>query len=85
MIQQITIKDTRTNLAHLVNQVSLVGTQFVITKFGKPTAMLTPIKENAINPKTSLSTSFAAWNKRKDIKDSAKWVAALRSKVSLRT
>lgn len=84
MTQQLSIKDTRNNLAEIIDQVSVGGDTFVITKFGKPKAMITPITDKTALMKSDLEESFGMWKKRKDIKDSATWVADLRAKMSVR-
>lgn len=86
MLQQISIQDTRNNLASLVNQTALTGRQFIITKFGKPSAMLVPVIVEDIDEKNvALEAAFGIWENRKDIKNTAKWVEALRTKMSFRT
>lgn len=84
MMQQISIQDTRNNLASLVSQTSITGKQFIITKFGKPSAMLVPVQKRANKKLSGLDAAFGLWKDRKDIKDTAKWVADLRTKMSLR-
>lgn len=83
MIQTLSIKDARNNLADIVSRVEMRGDEIVITKFGKPRAMLVPFSD-----KKSLvgkfDEAFGAWKGRKDIKDSGKWVRNLRKKISLR-
>lgn len=83
MTQLISIKDTRSKLAEVINQVAIGGDVFVVTKFGKPKAMIVPIIEAKVR-KSVLEETFGAWKGRKDIKNTAKWVAALRRKISMR-
>ncbi len=83
MTQQISVKDTRERLAEVIDQVAMTGNTFVITKFGKPRAMIVPVLRGTI-PDAGIQESFGAWKKRKDIKDSAKWIEKLRSKMSIR-
>lgn len=83
MTQTVSIKDTRNKLADIVNHVAVAGDTFVITKFGKPRAMIVPITKVKAQ-KSVLEETFGAWKGRKDIKDSAGWVARLRSKMSTR-
>lgn len=83
MTQLISIKDTRNKLAELINQVAIAGDEFIITKFGEPKAMIIPIAKVKMQ-KSVLEETFGAWKGRKDIKNTAKWVAALRRKISLR-
>ena len=83
--QTISIKETREKLANLVEQVAIGKKQFIITKFGKPKAMVVPIKTKYSKKKLSgLEATFGIWKDRKDIKDSAKWVAEQRKKISSR-
>ena len=83
MTQLISIKDTRNKLADIINQVAVGGDVFVITKFGEPKAMIVPISKIKTQ-KSVLEETFGAWKERSDIKDSAKWAAALRAKMSVR-
>jgi len=48
--QTYTIKATRDNLAEIISRASLKNECFIITKFGKPKAMITPIKDKANGP-----------------------------------
>lgn len=82
MLQTLSIKDARNNLADIVSRVEMTGDEIIITKFGRPRAMLVPISNKA--QKSALDETFGAWKGRKDIKNTAKWVAALREKISLR-
>ncbi len=81
MMQTIPIKDTRNRLADLINQVEVGGKSFIITKFGKPKAMLVPMlddrKKTSIRPKKL--PGFGIWAKREDMKDPEKWVRSLRN------
>ena len=83
MTQTLSIKETRDKLADVVNQVSIAGDTFIITKFGKPKAMIIPIAKVKAQ-RSILEETFGAWKERGDIKDSAKWVASLRAKMSTR-
>ncbi len=84
-MQQISIQDARNDFSNLVAQTAIAGRHFVITKFGKPSAMLVPVTTNNLNERDSaLDATFGLWKNRKDIKDTAKWVAKLRRKMSLR-
>ena len=84
MIQTISIKDTRNNLAELVDRVAIAGEEFVLTKFGKPRAMLIPLSKATSLGTTSFDEVFGAWKDRPDLKDSAQWVKNLRTKLSVR-
>lgn len=85
-LQTFSIRETRAQLSDIINQVSIANRSFVITKFGKPKAMIVPAYMTRSNKKTrnGLQASFGAWKHRTDIKDSAKWVADLRHKMSSR-
>ena len=84
MMQTIPIKETRANLADLVNQVEVAGKRFVITKFGKPKAMLVPILTDKPRKKSGFAASFGIWKNREDIKDSDVWVRKIRTRMSRR-
>lgn len=81
MMQTIPIKETRANLADLINQVAVGGTSFIITKFGKPKAMLVPVLTDK-RRQTGLSASFGIWKDREDMKDPDKWVRKIRAQFS---
>lgn len=83
MTQTLSIKDTRDKLADVVNQVAVAGDVFVITKFGQPKAMIVPITKIKAQ-ESVLEETFGAWKGRKDIKNTAKWATALRTKMSTR-
>ena len=86
MIQKIPIKDTRANLADLVNQVEVAGKRFIITKFGKPRAMLVPVITDRPERKRASKRlpGFGLWADREDMKDPEKWVGDLRKKWARR-
>jgi len=83
MAQTVSIKNTRDKLADIINQVEIAEDIFIITKFGKPKAMIVPFSKNKLN-KSGIKDSFGAWKNRKDIKDTNKWTETLRSKMSIR-
>ena len=84
MIQNISIKDTRNRLADIVNQVEIGKDIFVVTKFGKPRAMIVPVSQSSLLNVSGIAESFGTWKGRDDIKDSNKWVENLRTKMSTR-
>ena len=84
MAQVLSIKDTRDKLADVVNQVAISGDVFVITKFGKAKAMIVPVSGANIADTSGIEESFGGWARRTDIKNSSKWVAKLRAKMSAR-
>lgn len=83
MIQSIPVKETRAQLADLINQVAIGGKSFIITKFGKPSAMLVPVITDK-RKQTGLSASFGIWKDRKDMKDPDRWVRKIRQQMSSR-
>lgn len=84
MTQIVSVKDTRNKLAEIINQVEIEEDIFVITKFGKPKAMIVPISKINVLNTSGLEESFGAWAGREDIKDSSKWTEAMRAKMSIR-
>lgn len=86
MMQTIPIKETRANLADLINQVEVAGKSFVITKFGKPKAMLVPVLDDrgqrSVKPKKI--PGFGMWADREDMKDPDAWVRKIRSRWARR-
>lgn len=83
MIQTISIKDTRNNLANIISRVEMAGDEIVITKFGKPRARLVPVSK-VKSGVGAFDEVFGLWKNRKDIKNTAQWVRNLRRKISLR-
>lgn len=83
------IKETREQLSSLIDQVAIAKKSFMITKFGKPRALISPVSAEDVSMREkqrrkALEATFGMWKDRKDIKDSAKWVAELRHKMSSR-
>ena len=79
-MQTISIKDTRNNLAELIEKVAIGKKTFIITKFGKPKAQIVPLKKTMRKNKNIIKLpGFGMWADREDMKDSAKWVAKIRS------
>ena len=77
----MSVKDVRNNFADVLDKVAVAGNTFVVTKFGKPRAMIVPVKNKMID-KSGIDETFGAWKDRKDIKDTAKWARELREKIS---
>lgn len=44
-MQQVSIKELRDSLADIIDQVAIGGKRFIITKYGKPRAMITPLSD----------------------------------------
>lgn len=85
-LQTISIREARKRFSELVNQVAIAKREFVIAKFRRPVAMLVPVKKT-IRKKgdfSGLDAAFGMWKDRKDMQDSAKWVANLRHRMSSR-
>lgn len=83
----VSIKETRRNLSELIEKVALTGETFLVTKFGRPKALITPTETKDKSNKTKLSVlekTAGLWAKRKDIKESNSWVSKLRDKRSTR-
>lgn len=74
------MKDTRANLADLINQVDVGGKRFIITKFGKPKAMLVPVLDDRMRKSTRPKKlpGFGIWADREEMKDPDAWVRNLR-------
>lgn len=70
-------------MADVVNRVAISGEVFVITKFGKAKAMIVPVSRADIIDTSGIEESFGGWGRRK-IKNSGRWVAQLRAKMSTR-
>lgn len=84
MTQALSIKDTREKLAEVINQVAVAGDVFIITKFGKPKAMIVPLSDSKLADISGIETSFGGWSGRRDIKNGSNWVANLRAEMSIR-
>lgn len=83
----VSIKETRRNLSELIEKVALTGETFLVTKFGKPKALIVPAETKNKSNETKLSIlvkTAGLWAKRRDIKDSNSWVSKLRDKGSTR-
>lgn len=85
MMQTMSIKDTRDNLAEIIDRVAVSGEQFVVTKFGKPRAMLVPVM--AVGDTQSINgydEVFGAWKGRSDLDETGNWVRNIRKLMSVR-
>ena len=80
MMQAIPIKQTRAQLADIIDQVESAGRSFVITRFGKPRAMLVPVSDRALVRKGKrVVPGFGLWAKRSGLGSGASWVAQQRN------
>ena len=59
-MQTITIKETRNNLAELIEKVAVGNKTFIITKFGKAKAQLTPVSKNMSQKQKGFTLLFAS-------------------------
>ena len=83
----ISTKKLRDNLAEILEKVAIGKQTFIISKFGKQKALITPVVEaKKKQPQKNLRSlpAFGMWKDRKDMKDSAAWVARMRAKQSFR-
>lgn len=87
--QIISTKELRDNIAEILEKVAIGKQSFIVAKFGKVKAMLSPTSPTLTTDKKRkkeiiLKETFGIWKNRKDIKDSAKWVSDLRARESSR-
>ena len=86
---QISIKETRNNLADIVERVALTGQTYIVTKFGKVKAKIVPPEDKESKKKPAiklkdyshqqwLKDTFGMWKDRKDMKDPVAWVNKIR-------
>ena len=79
-MQTITIKETRNNLAEIIEKVAVGNKTFIITKFGKAKAQLVPVSKSVTPTKKRRDfPGFGMWANRRDMQDSAKWATKIRS------
>jgi prevent-host-death family protein len=78
-MKQISIQQTRDNLAEIINQVSAGGQAFLITKYNKPKAKIVPYTEEK-NKKQILKNVYGIWEQRKDIKSGVEYEDKVRQK-----
>jgi prevent-host-death family protein len=87
--QTITVKETRDNLSEIIDQAYIGKKSFLITKFGKPKAMILPVrpvkKAKKINKKDKegiFKSVFGIWKDRWPTdKSSVEIVEELRQKA----
>ena len=87
----VTIKEARDNFSEIIEKVAIGGESFIVTKFGKVKAKISPLDEQKSDVeamekkrKAVLKATFGMWKDREDMKDGAKWVEDLRNKESSR-
>lgn len=84
----ITTKELRDNLAEILEKVAYGRQIFSVSKFGKKKVILIPADPDITKTGKVDYAKLAAygmWKDRKDIKDSASWVANLRKNQSKRS
>lgn len=87
--QVISAKELRNNIAEILEKVAIGRQRFIVAKFGKVKAMISPVTPSLVTNKRKikeviLKKTFGIWKNRKDMKDSAKWVSDLRKRESTR-
>jgi prevent-host-death family protein len=87
----VTVQQARDNLAELIERAALANEEFLVTKFGKPKVAIVAadrvggMRQDQMNRRRRAIKAFAGiWANRKDMVDSAKWVADLRRRESMR-
>jgi len=88
----VTVQQARDNFSELIERVALAKESFLVTKFGKPKAAIVAADElkgatkqaQMQKQEQALEAIFGMWADRKDMKDSAKWVAGLRRREAFR-
>jgi len=83
--QTRSIKETREQLSQLVEEVAIAKKRYVITKFGKPKAIIVPVETDAkIQQRKTKLAGFGMWKDRQDMRDPATWVSKKRKGWSSR-
>lgn len=83
----ISVKDMRNNLSNIIDRVAVGGETFVVTKFGKTRAIISPADKETMTAERReeiLKKTFGMWKDREDIKDAAAWVREQRKQMSSR-
>lgn len=85
-LQIISTKELRDNLAEVLEKVAIGKQSFIISKFNKKKALISPLKAQFKKKRIDFKSleAFGMWKNRKDLKDSAAWVSNLRKKQSRR-
>ena len=78
-MRTISVQHTRDNLAMIMERTALTGERFVVTKFGKPKAVIVPLEyvygKNNTRKREKLFASLGElWEDRKDMENSVSWV-----------
>lgn len=87
----ISTKELRDNLSEILERVAIGGQTFIVSKFGKKKAMISPVvekrtasKKQGIKRDLRSLPAYGMWKDRKDMADSAAWVRKMRLKQSFR-
>lgn len=86
-IQTFSIRETRAQLSDIVNQVAFGHKTFVITKFGKPKAIISAVDTRRAGASKATRVrlpGFGIWTDRADMKDAERWVEKQRKQWALR-
>lgn len=81
--KSISIKETRDNLAEIIERVATAGENYIITKFNKPKAIIIPYTEETIKDERkrrekALAAIHGIWKSNNEILDSVEWVKNIR-------
>lgn len=84
---QISTKDLRDNLAEILEKVAIGKQSFIVSKFGRQKAIITPVKTNKRLTKVDFRklSAYGMWKGRRDMEDVDKWVRNLREKEGARS
>ena len=83
----ISIKEARNRFSEIIEKAALVGDSFLVTKFGKPKALIISadvLAEKKTSKLQVLAETAGLWADRKEIVNSAVWIAKKRQKESSR-
>jgi prevent-host-death family protein len=82
-MKSISVQQTRENFAEVIEKVAVAGEKFVVTKFGKPRAMIVPIQESDFQTEERskiLTTLRELWSDRADMDEPVDFVRKQREK-----
>lgn len=85
-LQLISTKELRDNLSEILERVAIGRQSFLVAKFGKKKAVISPTNTFSDSKKVNFSklSAYGIWEKRKDIKNAKSWISNLRTKQSQR-
>lgn len=85
-LQSISTKELRDNLAEVLEQVAIARRSFVVEKFGKKKAVISPIStiKSRKTKKVDFSKlpAYGIWKDKNDMKNPVEWVNRIREKNS---